>query len=332
MTTLQDNQPQTLALRRAAVRATMAPSVHNTQPWRFVLQPNRLDVYADNSRHLGQLDPAARQLIISCGCAVFNARVSLASSGLPVEVERFPDPSQPNLLARITTGGSSPDPVDDRLAALDAVVEIRRSNRREFSEDEVPAALITTLEEAAAAEGAELHLVRGEDERLSVAVLSQRADDIQNLNPAYRAELRAWTTDDPRRSDGVPVTAIPHVDGSSHDEVPIRDFDTRGMGLLPSETHSSRNQCLLLLGTPGDSQVSWLTAGEALERVLLEVARHGFAASPLTQVVEVASARAALRNELRLSMHPQILLRIGLAPATPSPRRRRLVEVLDEQP
>jgi hypothetical protein len=306
--------------------------VHNTQPWRFVLRPNALDVYADNSRHLRQLDPGARQLIISCGCAVFNARVALASSGLAVEVERFPEASQPNLLARLAISGPSHDSGAEPIASLDSLIELRRSNRRQFSEDDVPGAVIATLQEAAAAEGAHLHQVLGEHDRVAVARLSQQADNIQNLNPAYRAELRAWTTDDPRRSDGVPAMAVPHVDGTAQDEVPIRDFDTRGMGWLPSQTHSSRNQCLLLLGTSGDSQASWLTAGEALERVLLEITRQGYAASPLTQVVEVASARAALRSELRLSMHPQILLRVGHAPATPAPRRRRLVEVLDEQP
>jgi hypothetical protein len=332
MTTILDQHQRTAALRRAAVRATMAPSVHNTQPWRFVLRPNQLDVYSDPSRHLRELDPAGRQLMVSCGCALFNARVSLASSGFRVHVDRLPDPGQPTLLARITTGEWADDGRLDPIATLDNVIELRRSNRRQFSEDVVPTEVVASLEAAAAAEGAELHVVSGDADRLSVAILSQRADGIQNLNPAYRAEIRAWTTDDPKRPDGVPAMAVPHIDGSAHDEVPIRDFDTRGTGELPSATHSSRNQCLLLLGTAGDASDSWLKAGEALEHLLLEVARHGFAASPLTQVVEVASARAALRTELRLSMHPHILLRVGRAPATPSPRRRRLVEVLDEQP
>jgi nitroreductase len=332
MTTLLDQNQRTAALRRAAVRATMAPSVHNTQPWRFLVRPNQLDIYSDPSRHLRELDPTGRQLTVSCGCALFNARVSLASSGFRAEVERFPDAGQPTLFARIATTEPADEGWFDPISALDNVIELRQTNRRQFSEDVVASDVVFALEAAAAAEGAELHVVRGDADRESVAILSQRADAIQNLNPAYRAEIRAWTTDDPRRPDGVPAMAVPHVDGSAHDEVPIRDFDTHGMGWLPSATHSSRNQCLLLLGTAGDGPDSWLAAGEALEHVLLEVARNGFAASPLTQVVEVTSARAALRHELRLSMHPHILLSVGRAAATPSSRRRRLVEVLDEQP
>jgi hypothetical protein len=331
MSALVDVYHRTAALRRAAVRATLAPSVHNTQPWRFELSPNQLDIFADPSRQLLVLDPTRRQLIISCGCAVFNARVALASSGLGVQVDRFPDPVQPNLLARISTqeplGGGV-----DALSALDNFLELRQTNRRRFSDDEVPAELLDSLERAAAEEGSQLFVIRSEDHRLAVAALSQKADNIQTLNPAYRAEIRAWTSDDLQRRDGVPAMAVPHVDGSAVDEVPIRDFDSQGLGWLPTGTRSSRNQCLLLLGTPGDNPASWLRAGEALERILLEVTRQGFAASPLTQVVEVPSARAMLRDELDLTMSPHVLLRVGLAPLTPASRRRRLVDVLAETP
>jgi hypothetical protein len=90
------------------------------------------------------------------------------------------------------------------------------------------------------------------------------------------------------------------------------------------------NQTFVMVCTVGDDPVDWLRAGEALERVLLEITRHGFAASPLTQVTEVPSVRAQLRQELRLLTYPHVLLRIGRAPATPTSRRRRLVDTLVE--
>jgi hypothetical protein len=331
MTSATDLQQQTAALRRAAVRAALAPSVHNTQPWRFELSRNELNFYADPSRQLHVLDPTQRQLIISVGCALFNARVSLASSGLGIRIERFPVPTQPNLVARITMTGE-PVPALDPLRSLDSVLELRQTNRRRFSDDPVPGEVTETIEHAAQAEDTMVMFVRSEDDRLALAMLSQKADNLQNLDPAYRAELRAWTSDDPKRRDGVPAMAVPHVDGNAEDEIPIRDFDTRGMGWLPTETHSSRKQCLFLLGTIGDNRGSWLRAGEALERVLLEVTRYGFVASPLTQVIEVPSARAALRHELRLTMNPHLLVRVGRAPATPASRRRRLMDVLIENP
>jgi nitroreductase len=316
------------ALRRAAVRATQAPSVHNTQPWRLHLREGRLDIYADRARRLAILDPTGRQLLISCGCAIMNARVSLAASRLGVEITRAARPAPDDLLASLTPTASPPDLA---LAALDPVLEVRQTNRRQFADEQVPGDVLSLLEAAAAAEQASLFIVRHDDDRIAVASLSQRADEVENLNPAYRAELRAWTTDDQDRRDGVPGVAVPHVDGTAHDEVPMRDFDTHGKGALPAATHSSKDQTLALLCTDGDSPEQWLRAGEALERLFLEITRHGYSASPLTQVTEVPYTRALLRRELRLTAQPHVLLRIGRAPVAPRARRRRLVDVLVDE-
>jgi hypothetical protein len=275
--------------------------VHNTQPWRLRLKDGRLDLFADRSRQLAVLDPTGRQMLVSCGCALINARVSLAGDGLGAAVTRTRRPLVDEPLASLDVNG---EPADLELAQLDPVVEVRQTNRRHFSDEPVPQALLDVLETAAAAESAWLYIVRHPDQQTTVATLSRRADDVENLNPAYRAELRAWSTDDPLRADG---------------------------GGLPGRTASSSNQCLVLLGTAGDSPVEWLRAGEALERVLLEVTRYGFAASPLTQVTEVPSTRAQLRRELRMDGYPHVLLRIGRAPTSPTSRRRRLVEVLTEE-
>jgi hypothetical protein len=104
----------------------------------------------------------------------------------------------------------------------------------------------------------------------------------------------------------------------------------RGTGSLPTRTQSSLNQCLLLLGALEDNRMAWLRSGEALERMLLEVAARGYTASPLTQVIEVTRTNELLRQELRLLMHPHLLIRVGRASATPLTRRRRLVDVITE--
>jgi hypothetical protein len=313
-------------LRRAAVRATRAPSVHNTQPWRFVVRGDGLDIMADWTRRLTVLDPRGRQLLMSCGCAVLNARVSLAAAGYGVTVERFGDGSRPDLVARIEPCSTwDPQPM---LARLDPAIDTRQTNRRQFLDEPVPDEVLHTLCVAADLEGAELFPIIREEHRMSLATLSQLADRIENADPSYRAELRRWTSDDPRRLDGVPAYAVPRVTGNAHDDIPLRDFDTHGMGWLPDDTRSSSHQCLVLLGTNADNPAAWEQCGEALERVLLEVSRLGYSSSPLTQVIEVPRTHAAIREEFGLSMHPHILLRIGRAPLTTPTRRRRLVDVL----
>ena len=81
--------------------AAKAPSGHNTQPWRFRIRGHALEMLVDPERQLEVIDPGSRQLVISCGCALFNARVGVAASRYSMTVERFPEPGEPDLFARI---------------------------------------------------------------------------------------------------------------------------------------------------------------------------------------------------------------------------------------
>jgi len=284
------------ALRRAAVRATLAHSVRNTQPWRFVLSASSLQIHADWTRRLRVLDPRGRQLLISCGSAVFNARVALAADGYEAILQPFPDPANPDLLAQLTVAEQSGEQV--RIGALDSVVRVRRTNYHRFTDEPTPDIVVDALIRAARLEGGELVPITQPQHRSVMAQLNRQAADLEEADPAYRAELRAWTTPTP-----------PYFgDGAGVDD-----------GRL----------CQLLLGTRHDTPAAWLQAGQALEHVWLETTQRGYAASPLTQVTEVAATNGLLRRELQLTMHPHVLLYIGRAPPTPASRRRRLVEVLD---
>jgi nitroreductase len=318
------------ALRRAAVRATRAPSVHNTQPWRIVLDENSLELHADWDRRLQVLDPRGRQLLLSCGCALFNAQVALAGAGLGSLLTRFPDPGRPTLLARIVLDESVRP--DQSLAVLDRAIDIRRTNRRAFTADPVPAEVIAVLLEAARVEGALIHRIERAADRLATARLSQQAEAIERADPAYRAELLAWTSADLHRDDGVLSSTVPRVGAAAGCGIAMRDFDTHASGQLPAHVQSPATVCLLLLGTAEDNPFAWLLAGQALERMLLEIAGRGYAASPFTQLIEVAETNEQLRAELTITMYPHVLLRVGRAPQSPATRRRRLVEVLAVAP
>jgi len=309
----------TEALERAADDARLAPSVHNTQPWMLVLRGDRLEVHAARSRQLTTLDPLGRALTQSVGAALFNARVSLAASGWAAVVERFADAGDLDPVAVVIPIEGTPDAA---LAALAPAIPTRRTNRRAFTGGELPEDVMRRLTHAVAAEGAQLIPVTSEAHRRLVARLTQQADALQNADPAYRAELRLWTTRLPDSGDGVPPAVVPHVDGRQHDDVPIRDFDSAGAGELPPETHSAVSQTMVLLATPEDDEAAWLGAGEALERLLLETTLHGWAASPLTQAVEVPLTRTQLRSAMTWNAHPQMLLRIGRAAPTPAPPHR----------
>jgi nitroreductase len=309
------------ALRSAVDRAVLAPSLHNTQPWRFTVHADRLDVRADRTRHLTSIDPPGRELVQSVGAALFNARVALAARGWAVDVQRCPAPDDPDLLAVLQLVDGPPDP---GLAVLEPLVARRRTNRRTFDATVPTDAELRSFTAAAVAEGAVLiPVLTGEQHRL-LARLTQAADTQQQADPAYLAELARWTNRAPATGDGIVVAAVPHVDGSAADDVPLRDFDTRGDGALPPSSGVGAERTVMVLGTRDDDEEAWLRSGEAMQRVLLEITRAGWAVSPVTQAVEVPLTRLELRAGLTWDTWPQTVLRIGhAAPTSPTPRRQR---------
>jgi hypothetical protein len=168
------------ALRQAVRAAVLAPSVHNTQPWRFVLRSGQLDVYADRARRLAVLDPTGRQMYLSLGCAVFNARASLAAQRVGLHVARCPDAEHAELVTRLVVDPG--ESCDQAIAGLEPVIELRQTNRRRFTTDPVPPELVDTLRRAAAAEHAVLEPITDPDHRAALARLSQRADELQLTN------------------------------------------------------------------------------------------------------------------------------------------------------
>jgi nitroreductase len=313
------------ALEQATHLAVLAPSVHNTQPWLLELHDDRLVIRADRSRQLPALDPTGRELVQSVGAALFNARVGLAAAGWDADVDRCPDPADPDLLAVVRCASRAPDAA---LAALAPAVPRRRTNRRAFLPGEVPDGVLRGLAAGAAEEGAVLVPVLREAHRRLLGRLTQQAERLQAAEPGYRAELRRWTTRRPEDGDGVPAAAVPHVDGRQHDDLPLRDFDTGGRGGLPAETASGVNGTLVVLATWSDDPHAWLESGEAMQRVLLELTALGLAASPFTQLIEVPLTRTQLRSALAWDAHPQLILRIGHADPTPPTPRRRVSEVV----
>jgi hypothetical protein len=146
------------ALRRAAVRAARARSVQDTQPWHIVQREYVLEIRADWTRQLPLVDPSGRQLLLSCGCAVFNARIAFAAAGVAVDVDRFPDPEQPDLVARLVAAGTG-------TSNQPTLTRLERADPRQPGGERGTRPLPTVLVDAARAEGADLVIVRSPEHR-----------------------------------------------------------------------------------------------------------------------------------------------------------------------
>ena len=309
---------------RFAVRyAILAPSSHNTQPWQFIINGDELLVCADRTRSLANIDPFDRELIISCGAALLNLRVALAHFRVPVEITTFPQSSDPDIVARIafpTSGSMLKD-----LAELFNAITKRTTNRRPFSSEDVPAAIMERLKTAAKSEGVDVAFAQDLVQLERLATLIAEADRRQFDDPRFRRELASWIHPS-RSTDGMPAAsqglraltdaATPII------ALAIRTFDL-GNGVAAAHEELVRGSPLLVaLSTSMDNNEGWLGAGLGLQRLLLVAAEAGYSASYLNQPIEVPDLRTELAKELSIDGYPQILLRVGRGqPVSHSPRR-----------
>lgn len=306
--------------------AVLAPSSHNTQPWRFEISGNGVSLFADRLRALPVNDPDDRELTISCGCALLNLRVAAAHAGFTANCALLPDPEDEDLLATVSFEPFSQTVgIEDRETALFRAITRRRTYRKRFEPKQVPSGVLDTLTEAAQAEGAWFQVLESESARHQVAELVAEGDAAQWSNPSWRRELAAWMH--PRRKgDGltVPGMVAPVA------QLVVRTFDMgNGVGAKDRQL-ADESPVIAALGTSGDGDEDWLKAGQALERVLLTSLGQGLQASYLNQPIQVAVLRPKIQHLLGSSGFPQILLRIGY-PATdlPAAPRRNLQDVVE---
>jgi nitroreductase len=302
--------------------AGRAPSVHNTQPWRFTVSEHAIELHSDASRQLLE-DPAGREMIISCGAALYGLRLGIRSLGYRPEVELFPGSA---LLARVRPGLRAPMTSDERKM-LQALPH-RHTHRGPFEPGLLPAGLLTRLRDDVAAEGVTLSVVDTESARRNLTEILAAWRRVQDLYPASRAaaqsraETERWTRGAGSQArDGVPAQSFPAAAGREPGPLPRRDFDLgRGWGQLPSGGPPAPVTALLV--TSGDHQEEWLRAGQGLQRLLLRAASQWVFASLQTQPLLEASVRARIQSGLDLPGWPLVLLQLGRARTTRPTARR----------
>jgi len=310
----------TAMLTRCVREATLAPSLHNSQPWRFRITDDTVEVFADPRRRLDVLDPAGREMLISVGAAVFTLRLAMRREGWIPDLAVLPEPADPDLVARVRPGrGAVPTA---RVQELAGAIARRHTNRWPFAPGVLPADVIEQLAEAATHEGARFTIAAAVS-RDAILGLGRAAERQLRAQGGYRAELGAWTRRGTGRHDGVPPAAIGPWDAL--ERLPMRDF-----GLLQPQRPAEDFEhypSIGVLATPGDTPTDWVRAGQALQRVLLVATRLNVATTPISQPVEIPAIRELLADG-RAGWWAQMVVRLGYgAPAAATPRRP-LAEVL----
>ncbi|MCA2229263.1 Acg family FMN-binding oxidoreductase [Nonomuraea aurantiaca] len=298
-------------VRRLLVAAGQAPSVHNTQPWRFAVSGEEISLRADPDRRLRVSDPRGRSQHVSCGAALFNLRLAVRVTGRRPLVWLLPNPDEePRLLAAVRMADAAPASGEQR--ELYDLIPVRRTSREPFFERQVPLPVLAELRIAASREGAHLLLLdpRCAGETLDYAAM---AEDELARDHDYQAELAAWTMSG-ARFDGVPS----YVHGPRPVKEPGR---TRDFGRRAGQARFEEHPLLAVLTTPGDRPLDWLLAGQALQRVLLVATAQGLSASFLNQPLDLRDMRRR-RDPHHRRGHPQMIIRLGYGPYVARPPRR----------
>jgi hypothetical protein len=301
--------------RYVVAQAVWAPSVHNTQPWRFTFGGGQqVSLHADVGRRLVVADPDGREMMISCGAALFNVRLALRSLGYIPETRVLPDPAQPWLIAEVSwRQRAAAGEFEQRLSGR---MLTRRTHRGAFDPQPLPPGLLAALRAAAVREGAALRIVADDGRRAALAAAVQTAERQQRRVSERVRELAQWAPPPgSARRDGVPATAYPARAERTEPYFPGRDFARgHGWGMPPLSSATSHRAAGVagLLTTAADRPAHWVNAGQALQRILLSAGACGAAVALHSQPLELPWLREFIRTQLSDGAYPHLMLRIGL--------------------
>jgi Putative TM nitroreductase/Nitroreductase family len=311
--------------------AILAPSSHNTQPWRFTATANQIALYADRTRSLPVVDPNDRELIISCGAALANLSIAIRHFGYSGELTLFPQPNDKGQIAIVELGQEHRPTRDDEI--LFRTIPMRRTNRNAYEDTPISRSLFRELCTVCTSHHCTLTGASDGEGKFTVARLVGQGDRQQMANPTFRAELAHWMRPAKANShDGIPCFAL-NMPGILDFATPVmarlvRTFDMGSLTAARDGDLANASAMLAVLSTPTDMPADWLAAGMALEHVMLVARAAGVWASFLNQPIEVPELRLALRELMGCPGYPQILLRMGYGQESEPTPRRSIEEVL----
>ena len=308
----------------------LAPSTHNTQPWKFAISREGIEIYGDYARRMPVVDPGNREMLMSIGAAVFNLRVAAAHFGLQCSVDYnlSGDSERPLAFARLEPSFSPGG--ETGLDPLFPFLTMRHTTRSPFLLTRIPASVLERLAGFGERGHAALRISTDGTLNTKIADLVAEAERAQLADQEFRNDLAGWIRPDGSEyQDGITAAAL-GLEGPASKLVP---YITRTTDLGKVRAAQDKNLCIdapalaVILGE--DSVPHWLDAGEMLEHLLLTTVREGMHFSYFNVPIHVPEYRARIRGLLGLPGWPQLLLRIGYCLAMP-PRtpRRPLAEVI----
>ncbi|NUS73124.1 MAG: nitroreductase [Corynebacteriales bacterium] len=317
-------------LENLVAAATAAPSMHNTQPWRFRITGSFIEIQIDPQRALPAEDPQGWTQRLACGAALFNLRMALMSAGFAPKVNMGLAGQSGAAVAQVALGDKHICPPWAQELA-DAITK-RHTVREPFVEALVPADVQAKLQNAAHEEGADLRLFDDSASLTEIGRLIHAAHFWHVSDDASAQELRAWTGKSADDREGVPSVAA-GPDARPSELLDFRDF-SRGEGRsMPLSKGYESRPLIGILSVPSTRNVDDVYAGQAMQRVLLAATAHGLVASFLSEIVEVPETAARLAERFLSGHHPvpRMVLRMGYGTAAGHAKRRDVSSVIIDE-
>jgi len=321
---LDQGSPRPTQMREIVRYATLAANGHNTQPWKFALKEDALEIHPDYTRRLAVVDPEDRELWISLGCALENLLLAAQASGYAPEVT-YPDTTD-FIHVRLT-----PDTPHSSL--LFDAIPLRQNVRSEYYGQRVESADLDQLHALSLEPGVTLRLADNSADLAQVLDYVQQGNLSQYADQAFLDELIHWLRFTRKE-------ALASLDGlytrcSGNPELPRWLGQMFVSGTTPQQQADADAKKLrsssgaVLLASATDDKSSWVRTGQVYERLALKMTTLNIQSAFLNQPIEVAGLRGQFQSAMSLgTAQPQLLIRFGHGQALPRSLRRPIEQVI----
>lgn len=311
--------------------ATLAPSGHNTQPWRFSAEENIVRIYPDFNRSLPVVDPDNHALYISLGCALENLVISAKQDGLTSTADYFPEDEEEECI-RVTLTEESTQKEQELFEAI----PVRQSNRSMYDERKISPSDFDKLLQANISDMVSVKTFDTNEKEVEPFIeLVKQASKIQFSDKQFVEELISWIrftkNEIQTKKDGLSakVMGFPYVPRWLGRIILKMVAKPSGEAARAEKQIRSSSHLFLFISKKNDKR-HWVETGRTFQRIALTAASLGIAHAHLNMPCEVESVRKKLSTHLGLNPdeQPVLLIRMGYAAEVHRSTRRSLDEVL----
>ena len=311
-------------MRELVRYATLAANGHNTQPWKFAIKENVIEIHPDYARHLSAVDPHERELWISLGCALENLLVATRAVGYASEVT-YPDTAD---LIHIRLTPDTPQ----REAMFDAI-SLRQNTRSEYDGQPIKIDDLEQVQTISLEPGVVLRFVLNPADMETTVGYVNQGNLNQYADEAFIDELIHWLRFNKRETlasfDGL------YTRCSGNPEVPRWLGQIFVAGTKPEQQADADAKKLrsspgaVVVASEVDDKAAWVRAGQVYERLALKMTLLNIKSAFLNQPIEIASVRGQFQSAIGLgNALPQLLVRFGYADPMPRSLRRSVEQVI----